>query len=797
MSDGVVEDIEGGERGFGGGRGGFGPSGGDGGAAYGGGRGASAEDDEYGEFEGDFGGGSTDSDSEEEDEYDGLLDGMWGEVASAEVKEVSRKIKRKSALLERMKDKNAKIDERVVHMKEHVRQVSAALKQTQEVLSAKEKEKTTEDHLRQLSQRRVEGDAKKIRELDLEMVDVQDRSQVLQAALVTNRSKVERLREKIGFTETEMETWEEAARQKEEDHQALRKYSRSDEQQINALSLEIQKKSVLLARAKEQLDIEITNTQSKQVELDKTAAEFRALHVQRQELVVQWQDALEMVSQNDRRINLIGQEYAEESARFDAAIRRRRKKSAAIERMQKKVVALQTDIAKEERKLAVSREEHQKTALSNADATAEGTLVHAELAAAANLVAQSRSEIANADKQIERTKLRLDSSRAKLRAATQHQELAESKVLDAEGAAREVEQLCVERESQYASLQSQLQRLKTLQFRRTQELFEKRTEETTLQAEIDSSRTAIRNIEGKVVKRDKEALRQQELVYHAEFQIQQLERKVARASGERTTDEKAQLEERISALTVKMDEHKDVHKLLVSQKKRLDEELKKAGREGARLAAQQEKLNGEITELGVTLDSAKAQLRKLEDESDAKMVQRDVTRLEVKKRKDLLSEAASELFTLENQREQLRASMEERRSEIQVQLETKKASLKMQEEARHNVAKEKSEHEKRRKAVQSKYEALHMMGEAQLAELQNAGDGEGPKPGESLQAHFLIKAVQIREELQRKGDALDSALRRKEKECRMLQHTLDGLTEQNAKCVFCSLFASGAPAHVV
>ena len=71
------------------------------------------------------------------------------------------------------------------------------------------------------------------------------------------------------------------------------------------------------------------------------------------------------------------------------------------------------------------------------------------------------------------------------------------------------------------------------------------------------------------------------------------------------------------------------------------------------------------------------------------------------------------------------------------------------------------------------------------------------RPGESLQAHFLIKAVQIREELQRKGDALDSALRRKEKECRMLQHTLDGLTEQNAKCVFCSLFASGAPAHVV
>lgn len=780
---GYVEDMEGGAGEYGD------PSAAPAGAAAGGwGRG---EDDA--EFGGDGGAASYDEDlevSSEDDEYDGLLDGMWGAVASEEVKAVSRDIKRKTAMIERLKEKSTKIDERVVHMKEHVKQVNAALKQTQDVLSAKEKEQQTEIHLKALSERRVEGDRAKLRSLDLAMIDLQDRSQVLQASLVTNRSKVEKLREKIGFTESEMETWEEAARQKEEDHDALRKYSRADEQQINALTLDIQKKSVLLARAKETLDMEITNTQSKQVELDKTAAEFRALHVERQTLVAQWQDALVMVGQNDRRINKVGEEYAEESERFDAAVRRKRKKAAQLERMEKKVQILLAEIAKEERKLAVTRSDYAKEVQINKDSEAEGTLVHAELAAASNVVAQTRSEIGHATSQVERTKTRLDTSRAKLRVATQQQQLAETKVLDAESAAREVDAMCESRKSQLSALQSQLQRLKTLQFRRTQELFEKRTEETALQAEIDSSRSAIRNLEAEVAKRDKEALRQQELVYHAEFQIQQLERKVARASGERTTDEKAQLEERIAALTVKQEEHSGVHKLLISQKKRLDEELKKATREQARLLTKQAKLDGEITELGVTLSSAKAQLRKLEELSDGKIVQRDVTRLEVKKRKELLSEAASELFALENEREQLRASMEERRSEISVQLETKKASLKMQEEARHNVAKEKSEHEKRRKAVQAKYETMHMNGEAALAQLQGP-DGDGPKPGESLQAHFLIKAVQIREELQRKGDALDGTLRRKEKECRMLQHTLTGLTKQNTK--YRSSFAAADP----
>ena len=69
--------------------------------------------------------------------------------------------------------------------------------------------------MKALAQRRAEGDFAKVRELDLKMVDLQDRTQVMQAALVTNRNKVDRLREKIGFTEAEMETWEEAARQKD------------------------------------------------------------------------------------------------------------------------------------------------------------------------------------------------------------------------------------------------------------------------------------------------------------------------------------------------------------------------------------------------------------------------------------------------------------------------------------------------------------------------------------------------------------------------------------------------------
>jgi coiled-coil domain-containing protein 39 len=47
------------------------------------------------------------------------------------------------------------------------------------------------------------------------------------------------------------------------------------------------------------------------------------------------------------------------------------------------------------------------------------------------------------------------------------------------------------------------------------------------------------------VQLDREASRQQELLYNAEFQIQQIERKISRGMGERSDDEKKALKSQI------------------------------------------------------------------------------------------------------------------------------------------------------------------------------------------------------------------------------------------------------------
>lgn len=47
-----------------------------------------------------------------------------------------------------------------------------------------------------------------------------------------------------------------------------------------------------------------------QVELDNTAEEFRQLHSERQDLVRQWQNAIDGMRRRDEEINAVGEKYA-------------------------------------------------------------------------------------------------------------------------------------------------------------------------------------------------------------------------------------------------------------------------------------------------------------------------------------------------------------------------------------------------------------------------------------------------------------------------------------------------------
>ncbi len=78
---------------------------------------------------------------------------------------------------------------------------------------------------------------------------------------------------------------------------------------------------------------------------------------------------------------------------------------------------------------------------------------------------------------------------------------------------------------------------------------------------------ACRNLQSHINKLNQEFQRQQELLYNAEYQIQQMERKVARAKGDRTLEEKKDLEKEEQEARKKLADVDEMNRLLVDSLK--------------------------------------------------------------------------------------------------------------------------------------------------------------------------------------------------------------------------------------
>jgi coiled-coil domain-containing protein 39 len=214
--------------------------------------------------------------------YDDMDLDAFGEglppFASKAARELDALVKDKERTLDEIDGQLGENSERVEIMQEHLKNVRQELLHTQALVDAKNREIGTESHLKQLSERGIGRVKSDIRKKDNEREDLQDSLNVIQNAIFRGNEKMDQFKLQMNWNQEELEQWALAAKQKEEDSLALQKYTRADEAKVKELTLQIQKVTQEVSSSKKKLDDEVTDTQAKQIELDKTAEEFRALH---------------------------------------------------------------------------------------------------------------------------------------------------------------------------------------------------------------------------------------------------------------------------------------------------------------------------------------------------------------------------------------------------------------------------------------------------------------------------------------------------------------------------------------
>jgi chromosome segregation ATPase len=688
-------------------------------------------------------------------------------MMSAANKELAAQIASLQAEVEKVGRETDDHKRRLQFMAEHLTNVKAEIASTQQLQDAKRREIESQDHMTQLAERERGRLKQRLEQLNVRRRDLQDQSDAVQNRIFQSNIRMDELKAAMNFNEEELEQWDAARRQKEDDGSALARYQKADQAAITHLLPQVEKLEAAIQARRRELENEITDTRAAQIELDKTAGDFKALHEERHGLLQQWEEAVKAMHRRDAAIQAAADRYTEGKAWID---KRQRTLKGRKEFLQAELTSTRdmgVRIEEEDRQLAKYREDHSELhrhlqSLDDEVETVRSSLGKCVKDRAITFTAKEGNaealQVAVANHQ------RLEAKRDRLRDKVER-DLAAATDLTTQS--KLVADLLAETERSMKELDKEMNRVKDEQYRRGQELFEVRRVQADLLAEISGAQAQGKNMSAKIAQLDNTAFKQQELLYSIDFNVQQMERRVNRAKGERTEEERNELQEKIDMLQKMVEDLEKQHKVLETQVTRVTDDLRHAKAETKLLEKDKARFADVLLELTLENESCQTENGVMTRRREQVLVDGDVLRLQVEGLKRLIRMRDGELHGLENRKQQLELTIAERDAEISVHHEVLRQEAKGADEERRRVMAELRERQAQVKALKNRYEVL-------IGRMEKGA-------AEQTHAQHIVRTAQEREELQIHGDALDANIKKTERELRKLEKTVAALKGSNAE----------------
>ncbi|KAJ3323692.1 Coiled-coil domain-containing protein 39 [Boothiomyces sp. JEL0866] len=676
------------------------------------------------------------------------------------IKELETKLNGLSATVE---DNQSRTEAIIQHMK-NIRSEST---HTQGLYDAKNRQIETEEHLKQLAEREAGRMKLDMKRMGNEVSTISDQLNILQTNIYRGNERIEAVRAEFKLETEELNEWLRVQAEKQDDNQALLKYSKEDEAKAKELGLAIEKLMIQVNKRKATLDAEVTETQVAQIELENTTEEFKRLHQERQELIHQWEIAVSSMKQRDDDINNAQTNYRNQKEEIRRVQEKIKERQELYQNQLDQNAETEKNISLAERKVAKFREEESENNQNLQQFKDEVEVLKNTLNKSATDLVNRRSELNNLKANLKERQEKLDKGERNYEEMLKRMANLDDETVSLEARAEQLQDILNREKAKDKELDKQIKQLREAQFKQSQNLFKLRQEEKNLQAEIVGGEAANRNLKSKIHKLDHDTLKQRAMLYSMEFGIQQLERKIRRMEGDRTDEEKNELLSKIQLLNTKLEEETNKYNMLNVQLKKSQEDLRHSRRQLETLEKTRNDIATNIRELNLYNESASHQLAVKIKEKENLMVEENILRLELRRLRSYLHARSDEVFTLESRQVQLRLALEERGKEIDIHKEMVKVQIKNAEEERHSAAAELRDRVGKVEKLKKRYEIL----------MTQFAPEEGEE--EHSQAYYVIKAAQKREELQREGDELDANIRRAEKEIKALENTLKMMNNRN------------------
>jgi len=710
----------------------------------------------------------SDLDENEEGDFDQLP-----HFANEENRALHAQLQEKEERALRLGQKVSENENRISVMAEHMKNVESELVHSRAVLAAKSGEMSTEKHFSVLAQKEKHRLTADNKAAEGELMSVQNELNHIHNDMFQINEKMEAFKLRMNWKNEELQQWTLAAKQKEEDQIALERYRRADELKIKALNIELESVSAASKQMAVSLEAEITETKAVQVELDNTASSFKQLHRERVELIAKWDSAVKDVHDRDAQIIAIAKEVEVSKNRAaDCAVSIENKRQILNGQLAEEK-SLRRDTAKMQRHLEKLRASVLADGESVKQERNEMVLMESELSKLGAENKASSQSIGKLTEQNQQYLRRLEAQRVALAAKQRELESAKQSRSETEKETADLDAVLSEHSTKLAAMTKAENALKRQLIKQQTVIFELGRKQSAIENEVRGTTATTKNLLSKIEELDKRSLKQNESLYSLDFQIQQLERKVSRASGKRTREEQMELNEQIASLTHKL-EVQQRHQLdLQAQVNQFGDDLRGAKKEATSTAKKMDVLEAKIREINLENKSIEEEVDGLEGEQQALYVMHDEEKLNVNKVKAVLHDIADQVFDAEKKRLDLELVLQKQLNDMDAIHKLNSTELKNAKTLLHQTKMEYTKCQHKIHTLKAKYETL-------AARLQSNGDGDDDdESGGKSQVYIMIKMAQNKQELTDRGNELDAAIRKSEKELKLLYKSLRHLNHGN------------------
>ncbi|KFP72749.1 Coiled-coil domain-containing protein 39, partial [Acanthisitta chloris] len=668
---------------------------------------------------------------------------------------------------ENLQNEVASFEERIEAMKSHLKYVRQELSLTQSLYRARENEIETEHHFKALAEREHGHLKREIKRLEEEIVSLREKKSSQENTIYKTTRKLENLKEQMNCDEEVLENWIKELNRKDDDFITIQKYAQQDEGKLGALTLQVDKLTMKANEKHRALDNEFTETITAQIELDRTAEEFRRVHQERQEVIRQWENAIQQMQKRDQQIDqcaLLIADVKQEIRKKEIMLK---EKSSFLVNETVNNMEYEKKISSAEREAASLRNEYQIQDTYRVRLQDELEALKYTVNRTASDLDDLRIQVSNLVKEIQKKQARLNFLNETNASLSNKLKLVTEETLSSEEKASRMEDILKEEEESVREKETEVKQLKELLFQKTQEFQEQSVKEKGVLAKIEVYQMELKNLKKRLHKLDADVLKQQEFIYNQDFYLQQVQGRLSRLEGE-VNEERQVLEAKVAELKKTVEEKKNAYDVLHAQHKKLQNDVQVIKRTIDKTAEETSGVMMKIDELNVFNERSGQELKKAKAVKQDLMVEDNLLKLELKRLQDTLCNKAEKVLTLEKENLALKKAIAERNEEIKVHKAMLDSQIRFVDQERQHISAEFHDRLSKIDKLRRRFEifTLTMM----------------PPEGEEEKTHayYIIKAAQEKELLQQEGDDLDAKICQAEKEIIALENTLRVLNECNS-----------------